>query len=264
MTSTPLAVISPYPTRESLRLLATLALDAYDRRHNWPGCEVRTVDDAASGMSATIVADPSRIVISFRGTEPRDWRDWKRDANFRLVPYYRGGLVHSGFWSGWVALRSKIREAGLEIRDAVERTSGGTHPHVVSSSSSYSVMASAPFLVVNGHSLGGAVATLAAEELNAGLCVTFGSPRVGCDFFAKGFDRRRRHTHLRVVNGNDLVTRCPFPLPYRHCGELVYLDRNHAIRPDHPWHKVLFDRVRQFRFDCIRDHLLGRYLEALS
>ncbi len=246
MTSTPLAVISSSPTRESLRLLATLALDAYDRQRNWPGCVVRHVDDDASGMSATIVADASRMVLSIRGTEPTDWRDWKRDANIRLVPYYHGGLVHKGFWTGWAALRSKVRQAGMEVRDEL-----GPEAR--------------PYLVVNGHSMGGGAGTLAAEELDAWLCVTFGSPRVGCDFFAKGFDRRRRHRHLRVVHGNDIVPRCPFPLPYRHCGELVYLDRKHRILVDPSFYTVGVDRVLGFRFDLIRDHLLlGGYLEALA
>ncbi len=253
MSATKLATISPEPTRESLRLLATLALDAYDRQNNWPGCVVQSVDNHVSGMSATIVADVSRIVVSFRGTEPRDWRDWKRDANLRLVPYRLGGLVHAGFLSGWVSLWTHVLDALDEVRELLncQAQERGKDPPK-------------PLLVVNGHSLGGATATLAAEALDADLCVTFGSPRVGCDFFAKGFDRRRRHRHLRVVHGNDIVPRCPFPMPYRHCGELVYLDRKSRILIDPSFYTVGVDRVLGFRFDLIRDHLLGRYLEALS
>ena len=74
-----------------------------------------------------------------------------------------------------------------------------------------------------GHSLGGALATLAADRFGdtAGSC-TIGSPRVGDRLFAAGFDARFADRVLRYVNDADIVTHVPtpLPLPYAHAGAL--------------------------------------------
>ena len=87
-------------------------------------------------------------------------------------------------------------------------------------------------IVIAGHSLGGAVATLLTYDAlrwfpDIGrrlILVTFGSPRVGDGKFATGFDAQARRgglTHFRVANDEDVFTSLP-PRPlYRHCGAPV-------------------------------------------
>ncbi len=67
-------------------------------------------------------------------------------------------------------------------------------------------------VVIAGHSMGGAIATLAAYKLARTVpditCVTFGSPRVGNRPFIKNFNSIVTDSY-RVVYRNDVVTKWP-------------------------------------------------------
>ena len=76
-------------------------------------------------------------------------------------------------------------------------------------------------LWVTGHSLGGAMATLASVRLtDEGYKVravyTYGSPRVGDRVFRDSY----RLANYRFVNDNDLVPHLPFRWCYKHVGKL--------------------------------------------
>jgi hypothetical protein len=93
---------------------------------------------------------------------------------------------------------------------------------------------------VTGHSLGGALASLAAVRLlREGYRVagtyTYGSPRVGDLAFYEGYEP----VNYRFVNNNDVVPHVPLetlllgvpgvgmlPVVYKHVGTLKYLDRH--------------------------------------
>jgi pimeloyl-ACP methyl ester carboxylesterase len=72
-------------------------------------------------------------------------------------------------------------------------------------------------LIITGHSLGGAVATIIAANLQDHIqnlhLVTFGSPRPG----GKRFAKRLRVPHYRFVHGKDVVPHLPSSiLGFRH------------------------------------------------
>ena len=103
-------------------------------------------------------------------------------------------------------------------------------------------------LVLAGHSLGGATATLIAEALwdsgnkNIAL-VTAGSPRPG------GRRLRRRIKdleHLRFVHGNDIVPGTP---PW-----LAGYVHTHAV--------IRLPDAKDTRFDGVADHNMGDYYDA--
>jgi triacylglycerol lipase len=76
-------------------------------------------------------------------------------------------------------------------------------------------VASAKPLYIAGHSLGGALAVLAAADLAAGgrrpVVYTFGAPRAGDPRFACRYGRLVPESY-RVANPHDIVTRLPPPV----------------------------------------------------
>ena len=91
-------------------------------------------------------------------------------------------------------------------------------------------------LVITGHSLGGAVASVAAYKLALKGIVpegqlsiyTFGMPRVGDYYYAEEFDRLLVNKTWRIVHRKDLVPHIPTRIdtkntsPYHHGVEILY------------------------------------------
>jgi hypothetical protein len=139
--------------------------------------EVAFVDRGGTQVAIVEPVDGSPFTaLVFRGTD--QLRDWL--ANVQALPrrWPRGGHVHRGF------LRSLLRV----WRPLRMHLAGRAAP-----------------LFVTGHSLGGALATLAGSALRARAVYTFGSPRVGDAAFAATLQAPL----FRVENRRDVVTRVP-------------------------------------------------------
>jgi pimeloyl-ACP methyl ester carboxylesterase len=111
-----------------------------------------------------------------------------------------------------------------------------------------------------GHSLGAALATLAAARYGKAQGVyTFGSPRVGDATF-----RDRYPVPLyRVVNGHDVITTVPLPPLYRHVGELWYLDSQGELQHDTRNLDLVTDGIRgeaQNIAESVRQIRQGKFL----
>jgi triacylglycerol lipase len=116
-------------------------------------------------------------VLVFRGTD--GWRDW--GANLRVYPTRRegAGRVHRGFQRALDGVWQQVSDALREFRGE---------------------------LVITGHSLGGALAVLAASRLAPAAVYTFGAPRVADAAFARGLADT---CAFRVVHGADIVPKVP-------------------------------------------------------
>ena len=147
-----------------------------------------------------------------------------------LAPMDRDSLwCHQGFLAAYRSVRcSVLRVVGECLAAAAE-----AEAEAAGSSSSSPSSSAAPWtILLTGHSLGGALATLCAYELahleladaavERLVVYNFGSPRVGSGAFAAHFDASLPDA-WRVVNAADLVPRVPRLLGYAHVGHAVPL-----------------------------------------
>ena len=187
--------------------------------------------------------DNNIACVAFRGTEPTQWSDIKADLKIRKVKCPTG-FVHRGF-----------RDALNEVWDDVSKWLTAQKKEDV---------------FFTGHSLGGALATLAASRWNTITThlYTYGSPRVGGRKFVKSFLSSNRY---RFRNNNDIVTRVPFEiLGYKHVsgdgGNFIYFDVDGNVSKDFSrwymfkqWWKGTWRGITRMRVDAFGDHSIEQY-----
>lgn len=152
----------------------------------------------AGGVQAAFITRrqttlPPVGILVFRGTTGT-WRNWQSNLSVRQSPWPMGGRVHSGF-------KKQFFDVWPTIADTLNAWP-------------------AP-LLYTGHSLGAALATLAAGMHRPRALYTFGSPRVGDPGFAKTLQGVRI---FRLYNPGDIVTFLPpeaHPFGFRHVGEPI-------------------------------------------
>jgi triacylglycerol lipase len=141
------------------------------------------------------------VIAAFRGTEPVNADDWLSNVNYHQRTVDRvPGLLHSGF-------TNDLAEVDGQMITAVKQLAQGERTR----------------LFLTGHSLGGALAVLAAALLHfregqriAGV-FTYGQPRLGDSAFSTAFDQALGAVTLRYVNDLDVVPHVPpTRLPARH------------------------------------------------
>jgi hypothetical protein len=157
---------------------------------------------AANAVCATcglIGERADAVVLAFSGTDPVVWEMHATNLNIRLS---EDGDTHSGF-------KAAIEAARGEIERAVELARDGRS------------------LFVAGHSLGAALAVLAAQQADRsgstprGVYV-YGMPRVGGERFRDEYNARLGDITYRLVHGDDIVACIPFSgIGFRHVGRML-------------------------------------------
>ena len=160
--------------------------------------DVKTGSQAFAALRAMDNDGGAMALVAFRGTEPKRVLDWVADLLVWFTPWPPGGRVHRGFAR---AVRPLIDPIAAWL---AANTPTDCH------------------LLVTGHSLGAALATLAATCWPRAELVTIGSPKVGDAAFAALLAPQKC---TRIVDGKDLVTELPpgWLLPYVHVGELIQI-----------------------------------------
>jgi hypothetical protein len=176
-------------------------------------------------------ADGSAM-LAIRGTQPDEIRQLATNLQAHQVDWPEaGGRVHAGF-------ARTARALWPAVRAWAEGEAAGRSA-----------------LILTGHSLGGALATLIASLLPPTLLVTLGSPRVG----NAGFVAALAGVEIvRLVDGCDLVTQLPpaFSL-YAHAGPTSYISCAGELMPEPDAGFIEADR-RQGRTRYVIDHAWRR------
>lgn len=195
------------------------------------------------GAQVHILWNKTEMVLAFRGTEPDEFSDITADLNAFPDRAQVGGWVHNGF-------QNELEKVWKDVLVVLGDNLGSKA------------------LYICGHSLGGAMATVAASRLNPHALYTYGSPRVGTRKFVQNITCK----HYRHVNNNDIVPKVPFAfLGYRHHGELQYINFYGNIRKMTYWQRFkdgwrgrVAALKKREHFDGARDHSMANYVKYLE
>ncbi|MBD1998600.1 lipase family protein [Leptolyngbya sp. FACHB-541] len=225
------------------------------RFSGFPDITPDLIDQADTDTQFAMLSDATNesVYVTFRGSEKR--LDWETNLDFeqevvefrqeviegeivqereQVYPYkgasQSGAKMHRGFSEAYLSVRGQIHRY-LKDRSTV------TH------------------CTVTGHSLGGALATLCAVDIqynfpNIAIAIyTFGTPRVGNDGFRESFNRRVPNSS-RFIYGMDMVPALPRTWQgYRH------VDTEYRLGPRFSLNFL----SRRFK-----DHDIQNYVNALK
>ncbi|OQR84501.1 hypothetical protein ACHHYP_13289 [Achlya hypogyna] len=178
--------------------------------------------DAGTDTYGYVLRGDKRIVVVFRGTASA--KNAVTDVKYNLVPTdfvahnhpeFEKIRVHLGFWTAYNTVRAELKR----VVSATLAEMGGEVQ-----------------LYFTGHSLGGALATLASFDVAYStnhdvVMYNFGSPRVGNHAFAKCYNKLVPNAY-RIVNDGDAVVGnpkrvlhayCARGLRYKHVGTVILL-----------------------------------------
>ena len=191
------------------------------------------------------------LCMAFRGTN--ELADWLDNINaFSTKELF--GEFHRGFWNSvedvWQLINDKFRH----LQKQKERP-----------------------LFITGHSLGGAMATIAAakfvhEDKPFTSVYTFGQPRTLTRETARVFNTECKSRFFRFHNNNDIVTRAPARMMgYSHIGSYLYISEEKEIHQEAGfWFRFVdyFDgalsALKEDGIDAVEDHDMKKYLKAVK
>jgi triacylglycerol lipase len=239
------------------------------------GCEeCQVVRDERTDTLAFAAANETEVFVCFRGT--RDLRNWITDLDCgltsassvepRIADCGLEGGIHAGFYRALEAVWG-------ELAAVLERMAAGRKN-----------------IFFCGHSLGGALAMLAAARWEgrggagnsaaisgslpraATWMYSFGQPRVGNRAWARWYDARLRQRSFRIVHAEDVVARVPWLLGmFRHAGTEVFHDAQGVEHVDWPWicklrsdARGLWEEWKCGQVALLGDHRVSTYVELLN
>jgi triacylglycerol lipase len=180
---------------------------------------------AASYETRGLLAErQDAVILAFGGTDPGAWKNWATDVRFSLDPATN---IHAGFQAALIGVTG-LKGAPDYVGQAVSLSKRTGKP-----------------LWITGHSLGGALAALAAQHVAQAVApkavYTFGMPRPGGVQFQATYnsDQRLGPVTYRFVHGHDVVARiapsevgvAPLVVKYRHVGRVIRCDSGKKFDP---------------------------------
>jgi len=200
--------------------------------------------DPVTDTAGFIAGNRSVLIVVFRGTDSVQNALSDLQATQNDLTSLRGqgmGRVHSGFQQALDKVATRLAKSIEQLRDRNQP------------------------VLFTGHSLGGALATLAVARAVAppgsvtGL-YTYGSPRVGNRVFKENFDSQYAVISYRIRNFKDPVPDTPPELlDFTHVGQLVYYDESTRVRAGSNRVDLSCSLLQMHR--CVAYHQMKRYQE---
>jgi hypothetical protein len=193
--------------------------------------------------------DTKTLFVSFRGTN--SLTDIKHDLDYRLMPLdsdHPTVKVHAGFRNKFKSIEAgliSVLDEHLKMFDKIALT---------------------------GHSLGGALASLAAPLLGEKYpsksihCLTFGSPRVGDRGFVDWFNSYV-DSNFRLINEGDPVTAIPLDSTFLHVSDAISISQSGEVSkvPEAPPGKRLWYALEDFDLKgFVKEHNMETYAMRLT
>ena len=194
-----------------------------------------------------------KLCVIFRGTDSSE--DIEKDlmvskkplklTNNNIIP-----KVHYGFLLQFNSLKKNLNK---EIKNYISNE-----------------IENEPEIIFTGHSLGGALATIASlfykdmyPKININ-CITFGSPRVGDNIFSNLFDKLIQNS-VRIINNNDPIPCVPTSLRFKHVKGVLWLN-NHKMDTYGLWNsvKLYIMNVFGYGYDVLDDHKCRNYKSSIN
>lgn len=159
------------------------------------------------------------IVLIFQGSQEAE--DWMTNISIKRANYFGKEEVHKGFYDSLKLFLKTVKNKDFETKD---KKTYCFHKDINFINDNCKI-------VLAGHSLGGAVATLAGCYFNdlgvnkENMTVyTFGAPPVGSDEFCLKY--KDKLNLYRVINERDIIPKIDKLTNLRHIGEEVQLVSN--------------------------------------
>jgi len=244
-------------TKSEIDLAIQSCINSYKGKHGkvveWMFDQTASEFGVEKGVEWYLSYLEDTVYITFRGSDgTADWLDnfkfFKKPVksikyNKKTIPYE--GIsskikVHSGFVKQYKSVRQNILD---NVR--VKRRAGFKK------------------VIVTGHSLGGALATICSLDLQYNIpdievvCIPFASPRVGNRHFVKSFKKRIPACYSFIYK-NDIVCKVPmYILGYRPVPKIIRLGGKNKW-----WHRILRPITRNIGNPL--DHYPELYLKAVK
>lgn len=199
------------------------------------------------------------LIISFKGTDINNIHDWMNDGDILKDEYInlndqsKHGNVHSGFYQDYKSIREKLYSIVYEVllKSSLLMKSSSSKNLDCSNNidDKNSILCLMPIYII-GHSLGGALATFAAIDINDWMnnyysnilninidiscsirLVTFGQPRIG-DLIFSTYLKNKIPIIYRIINRYDIVPHLPLRISnsgFTHTPHEIWIDGDNQI-----------------------------------
>lgn len=184
-------------------IAAKLSHLSYKRLHHQTFKWSSNLSNNDSDVQAYSFETDTHLYITIKGTT--SLKDWWRNFQTRLLvtPYadegYTGAVkIHSGFYTGYLTIQEQV----LRLSDTDKK------------------------LIIDGHSQGGAIAPIAAVDIQYRLgkeveAVIFGAPPIGNEAWSNSANKR-----IKLTAYNNLFDIVPYLLPSNcHAGKHIKLNK---------------------------------------